>query len=199
METTFICYQIITYIEGDTMDKVMINKGQNDNGFDVESLPIADLVNSIKKALVYKQAEMQEHGIGIKSIQLTLKTLATSNTGAGISLQIPILGKVEFGSEISEKSMQTTSLALKPPIQGKMVQGVKLIDMEETLAQSISSIIEGVKAANSQEGISLEMEEATAEFNFIISGDSKISLIIESGFESQLSNTLKIKFEKQRN
>lgn len=199
METTFICYQIITYIEGDTMDKVMINKGQNDNGFDVESLPIADLVNSIKRALVYKQAEMQEHGIGIKSIQLTLKTLATSNTGAGISLQIPILGKVEFGSEISEKSMQTTSLTLKPPIQGKMVQGVKLIDMEETLAQSISSIIEGVKAANSQEGISLEMEEATAEFNFIISGDSKISLIIESGFESQLSNTLKIKFEKQRN
>lgn len=199
METTFICYQIITYIEGDTMDKVMINKGQNDNGFDVESLPIADLVNSIKKALVYKQAEMQEHGIVIKSIQLTLKTLATSNTGAGISLQIPILGKVEFGSEISEKSMQTTSLTLKPPIQGKMVQGVKLIDMEETLAQSISSIIEGVKAANSQEGISLEMEEATAEFNFIISGDSKISLIIESGFESQLSNTLKIKFEKQRN
>ena len=181
------------------MDKVMINKGQNDNGFDVESLPIADLVNSIKKALVYKLAEMQEHGIGIKSIQLTLKTLATSNTGAGISLQIPILGKVEFGSEISEKSMQTTSLTLKPPIQGKMVQGVKLIDMEETLAQSISSIIEGVKAANSQEGISLEMEEATAEFNFIISGDSKISLIIESGFESQLSNTLKIKFEKQRN
>ena len=181
------------------MDKVMINKGQNGNGFYVESLPIADLVNSIKRALVYKQAEMQEHGIGIRNIQLTLKTLATSNTGAGISLQIPILGKVEFGSEISEKSLQTTSLTLKPPIQGKMVQGVKLIDMEETLAQSISCIIEGVKAANSQDGISLEMEEATAEFNFIISGDSEISLIIESGFESQLSNTLKIKFEKQRN
>jgi len=27
----------------------MINKGQNGNGFDVESLPIADLVNSIKR------------------------------------------------------------------------------------------------------------------------------------------------------
>jgi len=84
------------------MDKVMINKGQNGNGFDVESLPIADLVNSIKRALVYKQAEMLEHGIGIRNIQLTLKTLATSNTGGGISLQIPILGEVEFGSEISE-------------------------------------------------------------------------------------------------
>ncbi|MEN6593163.1 MAG: trypco2 family protein [Methanobacterium sp.] len=179
------------------MDKVMINKGQNSNGFDVESLPIADLVNSIKKALVYKQAEMQEHGIGIKNIQLTLKTMATSNTGAGISLQIPILGKVEFGSEISEKSLQTTSLTLKPPIQGKMVQGVKLIDMEETLAQSISSIIEGVKAANGQGPISLEMEEATAEFNFILSGNSEISMIIGTGFESQLSNTLKIKFKKR--
>lgn len=181
------------------MNKVMINKGQNGNGFDVESLPIADLVNNIKRALVFKQTEMQEHGILIKNIQLILKTVATTGAGAKISLQIPILGKVEFGSQISEKSLQTTSLTLKPPTPGKVESGDKLVDMEETLVQSISSIIEGVKAANSQDGISLEMEEATAEFNFIISGDSEISLIIESGFESQLSNTLKIKFEKQRN
>lgn len=37
---------------------MIINKGQNGNGFDVESLPIADLVNSIKRALVFKQAVM---------------------------------------------------------------------------------------------------------------------------------------------
>ncbi len=131
----------------------MINRSQSGNGFDIESLPIADLVNSIKKALVFKQAEMQEHGLLIKNIQLILKTVAASDAGAKISLQIPILGKVEFGSEISEKSLQTTSLTLKPPAQGKIEPGVKLIEMEETLVQSISSIIEGVKAANSTEMI----------------------------------------------
>lgn len=126
--------------------------------------------------------------------------MATSDAGAKISLQIPILGKVEFGSEISEKSLQTTSLTLRPPTLGKVESGGKLVDMEETLTQSISSIIEGVKAASSTENnsIPLEMESASAEFNFILSGDSQISMIIESGFESELSNTLKIKFEKQK-
>ncbi len=158
------------------MDKVIINRGQNGNGFDVESLPIADLVNSIKRALVFKQAEMQEHGISIKNIQLILKTVAAADTKAKISLQIPILGKIEFGSEISEKSLQTTSLTLKPPVQGKVERGVKLMKMEETLAQSISSIIEGVKAASSAENnsVPLDMEAASAEFNFILSGDSEI-------------------------
>jgi hypothetical protein len=183
------------------MEEVMLNRVQRGDGFDVESLPIADMVNSIKRALVFKQAEMQEHGIAIKNIQLILKTIATTDAGAKISLQIPILGKVEFGSEISEKSLQTTSLTLKPPTRGIVERGVKLMDMEETLAQSISSIIEGVKAANSDENnsVPMEMEAASAEFNFVLSGDLEISMIIENGFESELSNTLKIKFEKQKN
>lgn len=183
------------------MDKVIVNKGQKGNGFDVETLPMADLVNSIKRALIFKQAEMQEQGLSIKNIQLILKTVATADAGAKISLQIPILGKIEFGSEISEKSVQTTNITLKPPAQDKIERGVKLMEMEEALVQSISSIIEGVKAANSAENnsVPLELEAASAEFNFILSGDSEISMIIGTGFESELSNTLKIKFEKQKN
>lgn len=183
------------------MDEVILNRFQKGDGLDVESLPIADMVNSIKRALVFKKEEMQEHGLTIKNIQLILKTIATTEAGAMISLQIPILGKVEFGSEISEKSLQTTSLTLKPPAQGKGERDVKLVKMEETLVQSITSIIEGVIAAGSAENntVPLEMEAASAEFNFVLSGESEISMIIGSGFESELSNTLKIKFGKHKN
>ncbi|HTX61881.1 MAG TPA: trypco2 family protein [Methanobacterium sp.] len=166
-----------------------------DRGFDVESMLVADLVNSFKRALIFKQPEMQEYGISIKNVDLTLKTLATTDAGASISLQIPILGKVEFGSKLSEKSLQTTKLTLKPSGNVKMVREADLMDMDKTLAQSISSVIEGVKAAGNQGTFPLELDEATFEFNFILSGDSNITMIIESGFESELSNTLKINFQ----
>ena len=181
------------------MDEIMLNKIKRGDGFEVESLPLADLVHSIKRALFFKQDELLEHGLVIKNIQLTLKSIATYDAGVNISLQIPILGKIKFGSEISEKSLQTTILTLKPPIQGRIQPRTKLMEMEETLVQSITSIIEGLKAASSAENnsIPLDMESASAEFNFVLSGDSKISMIIESGFESELSNTLKIKFEKK--
>lgn len=180
------------------MDEIMLNKIKRGDGFEVESLPLADLVHSIKRALFFKQDELLEHGLVIKNIQLTLKSIATYDAGVNISLQIPILGKIKFGSEISEKSLQTTILTLKQPIKGRIQPRTKLMEMEETLVQSITSIIEGLKAASSAENnsIPLDMESASAEFNFVLSGDSKISMIIESGFESELSNTLKIKFEK---
>ncbi len=178
------------------MNDKFLNESVTDKGFEIESIPIADLVNSIQRTLIIKQAEMREYGIGIKNIELNLKTVATAAAGAKISLEIPILGKIEFGSKVSEKSLQTTSLTLKPPADVKIERGIELKEMDETVAQSISSIIEGVKAANNQDSISLELEEASFEFNFILSGDSKISMIIESGFESELSNNLKIRFKK---
>ena len=178
------------------MMQEIFNKDHKDKGFEIESMPIGDLVKSFKKALSLKQTEMQEYGLGIKNIELTLKTVATSDAGAKISLQIPVLGKIEFGSQISEKSLQTTILTLKPQTDSKMGRGVELMELDETVAESISSIIEGVKAASNQDSTPLELEDASFEFNFVLSGDSKISMIIESGFESELSNTLKIKFKK---
>ena len=100
------------------MDEIMLNKIKRGDGFEVESLPLADLVYSIKRALFFKQDELLEHRLVIKNIQLTLKSIATYDAGVNISLQIPILGKIKFGSEISEKSLQTTILTLKQPIKG---------------------------------------------------------------------------------
>ena len=177
----------------------LIDISQKDRGFNIRSITIADLVNSFKKAIIVKQEEMQEFGITIKNIKLTLKTIATADAGAKLSLNIPILGKIEFGSKLSEKSIQTTNITLKPLKEGNLNKEIELLKIDETVANSISSIIEGVKAANTQDSIPLEMDEATFEFNFILSGDSEISMIIESGFESELSNTLKINFEKQEN
>lgn len=181
------------------MSKELLNNTRKDKGFSMKSMPIADLVNSFKKALILKQAEMQECGIAIEDVKLTLKAVAKADAGAGISLQIPVLGKIEFGSEISEKSIQTTTLTLKPTTDGKVGRGIKLTDMDKTVAQSISSIIDGVKAASSRDSIPLEMEEASFTFNFILSGDLEIAMIIENGFESELSNTLKINFKMAEN
>ena len=174
----------------------LLFRNENENrGFDIPSMPVADLIKSLKKALMVKQGEMQEFGVSIRNVELTLKTVATVGTGASISLQIPLIGKMEFGSDISEKSVQTTKLTLKPTGYSQ-IRELELIDMERTVVQSISSIFDGVKEAVEGE-VPLELEEASFEFNFVLSTDSKISMVIDSGFESELSNTIKINFKRE--
>lgn len=178
------------------MSEELLTIAQKEKGFKIKSITIADLVTSINKALIIKRAGLQESGINIKNVELTLKTLAVADSGANISLQIPILGKLVLGSKISEKSIQTTSLTLTPTAGTKFERGIAVNDIEKTVTQSISSIIEGVNAANNQNSILTVMDDASFTFNFILSGDSSISMIIENGFESELSNTIKIKFER---
>lgn len=177
------------------MSYELTNIGQNHKGFQIKSMPLADLVININNALNLKQSEMQEFQISIKNVELTLKTVAVVDGGVNISLQIPILGKIMLGSKINEKSMQTTRLSLKPKTMN-LDKELELNGIEETITQSISSIIEGVKAAINQDQIPMELDDASFTFNFILSGDSRISLLIESGLESELSNTIKINFEK---
>lgn len=174
----------------------LFNIGQTHKEFEIKGMNIADLVNSIKKAIILKQLEMQQYGIGIKNVELTLKTVAVTGAGTNISLQIPILGKLVLGSKISEKSLQTTNLTLKPPQKMKLDKGIELSEIEETITQSISSIIEGVKTAINLDSFPMELDDALFTFNFILAGDTRISMIIETGFESELSNTIKISFKK---
>jgi len=107
-----------------------------------------------------------------------------------------VLGEIEFGSEVSTKSVQTIKIKLIPT-EVQEIRKMELMDMDQTVVQSISSIIEGVKAAVDVDSIPLKLEEASSEVNFVLSGDSKISMVIDSGFESELSNTLKINFKKR--
>lgn len=174
---------------------ILFRNEDENKGFDVPSIPMADLINSIKKAIMIKQSEMQEFGISIKNVDLTLKTIATTSSGASLSLEIPVLGKMELGSELSEKSVQTTKLSLKPTGDASKIRELELMDIDKTVAQSISSIIEGVKAASDGVEVLMELEEASFEFNFVLSGESDISLVIDNGFDSELSNTLKINFK----
>ncbi|OPY25550.1 MAG: hypothetical protein A4E27_00915 [Methanobacterium sp. PtaU1.Bin242] len=180
------------------MFKKLLGWLKKDNGiYAVEGIPMEDIVDSVKRAIAQKQIDMRESQIRIKKIDLSLKTMATVDTGAEVNLQVPIWGKIELGSKISEKSLQNTSLTLKIPEFDYMDKGFNLEEMDKTIVGSISSIIGGVKAAsNADNSPLLEMENATAEFNFILSGDSKISMVIESGFKSELTNNLKITFQK---
>ncbi len=160
----------------------------------MEGLNIEKIVESLKKAMIETQKEMGSSGIKIKRIELTLKAIAMEKAGAGITLQIPILGELKIGSDLSSKSVQTTSLSLKIP-KSPTKTVYNLTKLDEKLKESILTLTQGVKAAvNTQPP--LEIEEASVELNFILKSDSDISLLIKSGFESELTNNLNVIFEK---
>ncbi len=172
--------------------------GENDMIRDSEGVAIDTIVDRIKAALVETQPVMESSKIKIKRIELTLKALASGEVGAQVKLQIPILGELKFGSSISAKSVQTTFLALQPPKPKATLTRTKDMEfqkLQDNLKESILSLTKGVDAAINNKP-PLEMDESSVELNFILASKSDISLIIKSDFESELTNNLKVIFEK---
>jgi hypothetical protein len=170
---------------------------KNDDGLsEIKGVAINEIVDSIKRSMVKMQQDMESSGIKIKKIEITLKTIAVEDFGAESKLQIPILGELNIGSKLSKKTVQTINLTLKlPKPTKKWIEKIQFMKMDETIEKSILDIAEGVKAAINNPPI-LELEDASVEFNFILKSDSEISMIIESGFESELTNNMTVTFEK---
>lgn len=159
-----------------------------------QGVAISEIVDSIKRALIETQENIESSGIKIKRIELKLKTIASEKTGAGVTLQIPLLGELKIGSDLSSKSVQTTFLTLKTP-KAMIKTTYGLLKLDEKLTESILSLTEGITVAvNNQPP--LEMEESSIELNFVLKSESEMSFIIKAGFESELTNTLKLVFEK---
>jgi hypothetical protein len=182
------------WYNGDIMAEIFSNSENDEVIKEIKGVSIEKIVDSIKRALIASQTEMESSGIKIKLIQLTLKSIATEKAGAGITLQIPILGELKIGSNISTKSVQTTFLALKPT-KNPTKEIYKPKGLDEKLKEIILNLTEGVKAAvNNQPP--LEMDEASAELNFVLKSESEISMIIKTGFDAELTNNLKVIFER---
>lgn len=159
-----------------------------------EGLAVKIIVDAIKKSLSEAQEELKSSGIKLKRIELTLKSIASEKAGVGIIFQIPLLGKLKIGSDVSSKSVQTIFLALKtpkPPTKDKIPPA----ELDKNLEDLISGLVEGVKAAVDGQ-MPLEMDESWVELNFVLKSENEISLIIEAGFDAELTNNLKIIFEK---
>ncbi len=176
------------------MAERFLNCENNGEIKETKGFSIDKIVDSIKRALVASQVEMESSGIKVKLIELTLKSIASEKVGAGITLQIPILGEFKIGSNISAKSVQTTFLALKPA-KSSTKDIYEFNGLEENLKEIILYLTEGIKAAFNNQPL-LELDEASAELNFILKSESEISMIIKTGFDAELTNNLKLVFEK---
>lgn len=161
-----------------------------------DTVALAELVEKINNVLFKLQDEMFSSGIKIKTVKLTLKTVSTGELGAEAKFQIPVLEGLKIGSQISKETLQTTVLKFKPPKPQEPKKGISKISfegIEEQLENSILSIMEGVKVATKPV---LELDEASTEFNFVLKSSSEISLVLQTDLESELSNNVKIEFEK---
>ena len=162
------------------------------------TVPLGELVEKIKNVIFKLQDEMYSSGIKIKTVKLTLKTVATGELGAEAKFQIPVLEGLKMGSKISKETLQTTVLKFKPPEPQEPKKGISEISfegMEEQLENSIQTIVDAVKVATNTQP-PLELEGASTEFNFLLKSNSEISLILQTDLESELSNNVKIEFEK---
>lgn len=175
----------------------------NDNNSMVvkNTVPLGELVEKIKKVIFKLQDEMYSSEIKIKTVKLTMKTVATGELGAEAKFQIPVLEGLKIGSKISKETLQTTVLKFKPPEPQEPKKGISETSfegIEEQLENSIKTVVDAVKAAALNEP-PLELESSSTEFNFLLKSSSEISLIFKTDLESELGNNVKIDFEKIKN
>lgn len=162
------------------------------------TVPLGELVEKIKKVIFKLKDELYSSGIKIKTVKLTMKTVATGELGVEAKFQIPVLEGLKIGSKISKETLQTTVLKFKPPEPQEPKKGISETSfegLEEQLENSIRTIIDAVKAAALNEP-PLELDDASTEFNFLLKSSSEISLMLQTDIESELANNVKIEFEK---
>ncbi|MDO5836110.1 MAG: hypothetical protein Q4P17_06340 [Methanobacterium sp.] len=75
---------------------------------------------------------------------------------------------------------------------------MKFFELGKRLKESILALSNGVMAAVNTDP-PFEVYESSVELNFILTSESEISLIIKGGLEAELTNNLKIIFEKNMN
>lgn len=61
------------------------------------TIPLEELLEKVKNVIFKLQDEMYSSGIKIKTVKLTLKTVATGELGAEAKFQIPVLEGLKMG------------------------------------------------------------------------------------------------------
>jgi hypothetical protein len=107
-----------------------------------DSVTIDSVLTEIQKGLAKAQTEIVDQGMPpLKSVQVTLQTVATQKVGGTLKLLI-----FSIGSTVTKERTQQLTLTLKPPaLKKELVAGAPSI--AEGLTQALVSAAAGVQAA----------------------------------------------------
>lgn len=130
---------------------------------------IEQVLEEVQKGLINAQKEIKNMGMPqLESVKLTLQTAISIKSGVKLKVFV-----FSFGQAWEKERSQELVLHLKPPLpsfplEEPMAYKIRLADK---LSEAIVSIAKGVQNARTTQP-PLELDQFTAEFNFIVNTET---------------------------
>lgn len=125
-----------------------------------------DVISEVKTALADVQTQLANSGLPqLKSVKLTLQTVATIKGGAKIKLWV-----ISFGHTWERDKSQQVDIELTPPKPGNP-KAISSESLTQELEDAIISASQGVKAASSGP-VPLNWTGLTVQLSFTVKGDT---------------------------
>jgi NTP-dependent ternary system trypsin peptidase co-occuring protein len=165
---------------------------------DKDVVAIQDVVKQIKQALAEAQSKLKTQNVfRIKTVTLTLQTVATKKIGGTFKLWI-----ITFGHEVQKETTQQIVVQLgRPATPTSALQAT----IDEELVNAIVTASQGVK--NSDVGpFPLQPQKLTIELSFVITRDTTaggsfavtpVSLDLKGDFKNQATHKMSLEFDTQ--
>ena len=137
------------------------NSSQNSNN----TVTIQAVVSQVKEALSNVQTKLTAKQLPpLKSVKLTLQTVATSKAGGKISFWV-----ITIGGSVQKEASQEVVLELVPPKPGKPVNS-SAETFTNALEDSILEAAQGVQGAD-QGSLPLELQNLTVTLGFTVTAE----------------------------
>jgi NTP-dependent ternary system trypsin peptidase co-occuring protein len=165
-----------------------------DNG-----VPLEDLIDVVKASVTRAGISRASKApdFQVASVQLILKTVASSTAGGGLDFRVPFIGmKLKLGTRVTKKDTHTIDMTLAPPEDaGRQVRGGE--DVEEALVDAIAAI----RTVTSKAVVGDDpwiLSDGTIDISFAITQTGTISLGVDGELSDELTHTLKLRLEPPR-
>jgi hypothetical protein len=130
-----------------------------------ESVTIQAVVSQVKEALSNVQTKLTNKQLPpLKSVKLTLQTVATSKAGAKISFWV-----ITIGGSLQKEASQEVVLELVPPKAGNPVN-ISSESFTKALEDSILDVAQGVQGAD-QGSLPLKLQNLTVTLGFTVTAE----------------------------
>jgi NTP-dependent ternary system trypsin peptidase co-occuring protein len=157
-----------------------------------EGVPVESLVAVVKDAVRRGGVSSRagDGGLRVSSVQLTLRVVAASGTGGGLSFRVPFTGMtLAFGAKVTSQDTHTIDLTLVPPDDpGRVVRGA---DVADALVNAIATI-RGITAAAAGGDDPWVLANGTVEISFAVTAAGAISLGVEGELSREITHTLRL-------
>ena len=140
-------------------------KDKNDVPNPNESITIQEVVAQVKEALSNVQTKLTNNQLPpLKSVKLTLQTVATSKGGAKISFWV-----ITIGGSLQKEASQEVVLELVPPKPGNPAN-ISSESFTKALEDSILDVAQGVQGAD-QGNLPLKLDNLSVTLGFTVTAE----------------------------